>query len=80
MSEVVNFDTHAGIKELAAAGIPKKQAEATVGVIVKVVNANVATKQDLVELELRLVEKLAELTRWAIIIGVALAGLILTFN
>jgi hypothetical protein len=51
------FDTHAAVKKLIAAGMPDEQAEAQVEVLSEVLAANLgelATKQDLKELEMRL--------------------------
>jgi hypothetical protein len=53
----LTFDTHAAVKKLIAAGMPDEQAEAQVEVLSEVLSANLgelATKQDLKELEMRL--------------------------
>ena len=48
------FDTHALVKELAAAGMPEKQAEVLARAQATLIDEQLATKQDLKELELRL--------------------------
>ena len=48
------FDTHAFVKELAAAGMPEKQAEVLARAQATLIDEQLATKQDLKELELRL--------------------------
>jgi hypothetical protein len=53
----LTFDTHAAVKKLIASGMPDEQAEAQVEVLSEVLSANLgelATKQDLRELEMRL--------------------------
>ncbi len=48
------FDTHAFVKELTDAGMPEQQAEVLARTQATLINENLATKQDLKELELRL--------------------------
>ena len=52
------FDTHAFVKELAAAGMPEKQAEVLARAQAKLIDEQLATKQDLKKLELRLKQDL----------------------
>ena len=48
------FDTHAFVKELAAAGMPEPQAEVLARAQARLIDEQLATKRDLKELELRL--------------------------
>ncbi len=53
MSTIV-FDTHAFVKSLTAAGMPEKQAEVLAAAQAKLIDERLTTKQDLLELEMRL--------------------------
>ena len=55
------FDTHAFVKELAAAGMPEKQAEVLARSQATLIDEKLATKQDLKELEARLRRDMKEL-------------------
>ncbi len=55
------FDTHASVKKLQEAGFTTQQAEAQVEVLRAVVEENLATKQDLKELGVRLEHKIEQL-------------------
>jgi hypothetical protein len=60
------FDTHAAVKKLVAAGMPDEQAEAQVEILSEVLSANLgelATKQDLKELEEALRRDLEDVRR-----------------
>lgn len=52
------FNSLGYAKELEAAGIPRNQAEAQANALRKVIDAQLATKQDLHELEYRVILKL----------------------
>jgi len=76
----LTFNTHELIKNLEKAGLSEKQAEAiTTGILLAHDSANVATKGDLREMELRIDKKLVEmrgesiLIRW--MLGVIIAGI-----
>ena len=55
------FDTHAFVKELVAAGMPEKQAEVLARAQATLIDEQLATKQDLKELELRLTLRLGSM-------------------
>ena len=55
------FDTHAFVKELAAAGMPEKQAEVLARAQATLIEEQLVTKQDLKELELRLTLRLGSM-------------------
>ena len=55
------FGTHAFVKELAAAGMPEKQAEVLARAQATLIDEQLATKQDLKELELRLTLRLGSM-------------------
>jgi CRISPR/Cas system-associated endonuclease Cas1 len=69
--EVEMFDTLRYSKILEAVGVSREQAEAHIKIIAEVVETDLATKQDLRELEYRLVIKNAAAV--ATIVGLALA-------
>jgi len=43
-SDTLFFDTHAGIKELTAAGVPEKQAEAQIKILSDLIKKDLVTK------------------------------------
>lgn len=69
------LDTHATIKELEAAGMESRQAEAVVDVISRA-DAEVATKQDIAVLKQDLSLLKADIWR----IGISVGGAILVLN
>jgi len=78
---VVAFNTHELIKSLEKAGLNEKQAEAiSAGILRAHDSADVATKGDLREMELRIDKKLTEmkgestLIRW--MLGLIMAGIV----
>ncbi len=78
----IAFDTLAYVKTLRDAGIPEPQAKAQTSALVAVLKSNtdeLATKQDLRELELRLNAHLkttkSELLKWVIGLFLTQAGL-----
>ena len=73
MSAPINFDTHGCVKQLMGAGFAESQAESVVTVVAMAINENVATKQDLAELETRMTVRM-------VLINLAVAGLILALG
>ena len=67
------FDTHAYIKKLKAVGFTEEQAEVQAQVLSEIIDTNLATKQDLKELEYRMTIKLGTLIHVAISVVAALA-------
>ncbi len=65
------FDTLRYSKTLEAAGISREQAEAHIRIIAEIVEGDLATKQDLKELEYRLIIKLGALV--TAVVGIAVA-------
>ena len=57
----IAFDTHAFVKELTEAGMPEVQAEVLARSQAKLINEQLATKQDLKDLEERLRRDMKEL-------------------
>ena len=57
----IAFDTHAFVKDLTAAGMPEAQAEVLASSQAKLIDAKLATKQGLKELEDRLRSGMKEL-------------------
>ena len=73
------LDTHATIKELEAAGMESRQAEAVVDVISRA-DAEVATKQDLAVLKQDLKQDLSLLKADIWRIGISVGGAVLVLN
>jgi hypothetical protein len=61
MRSPIPFDTHAYVKDLVAAGVPERQAEVHARVLADSVFTQLATKQDLADLEARIEARLKEL-------------------
>ena len=57
----VTFDTHALVKDLTRAGMPEEQAEVLARSQAALIDDNLATKQDLKEMELAARQDLKEL-------------------
>ena len=57
----LTFDTHAFVKELTQAGMPEEQTEVLARSQAMLIDEKLATKQDLKELEMRLVRDMKEL-------------------
>ena len=55
---VITFDTHAYVKKLRAVGFSEEQAEVQAETLSSLINNQLATKQDLRELEERLMYRL----------------------
>ena len=56
----IAFDTLAYAKKLKAVGVPDQQAEIQAETFAEIIDANLATKRDLKELELRLEAQIKE--------------------
>lgn len=70
------FDTLRYSKMLEAVGISRDQAEAHIRIIAEIVEGDLATKQDLRELEYRLVIKLGALVTAVVATAVAVIKLV----
>ena len=70
---VVTFDTLEYANELKASGVPEKQAEAQAKALSKITSSTLATKQDLKDLEGRIIYKLGGY----ITVGLTILGYIL---
>jgi hypothetical protein len=69
------FNTLSYARKLEAAGVERQQAEAHIQIIAEVVEGSLTTKQDLKELEYRLVIKLGA---WVAGVGIASIGALAT--
>ncbi|CAN2042625.1 putative DUF1640 domain-containing protein [Candidatus Magnetomoraceae bacterium gMMP-15] len=67
---ITTFDTYSYIKKLQAVGIPEKQAEAQVEILIEIIGDNLATKKDMLELETKFLTAL-EKTKADLIINMA---------
>ena len=91
MSEAIAFDTHRFVKNLTASGFTEKQAEALANEQVQLLNANLATKADILAVKAELEAKLesvkadlevkietvkGELLKWMVMAMIAQGGLI----
>ena len=61
MSEAIAFDTHRFVKNLTASGFTEKQAEALANEQVQLLNANLATKADILAVKADILAVKAEL-------------------
>ncbi|MCY4154486.1 MAG: DUF1640 domain-containing protein [Gammaproteobacteria bacterium] len=61
MSEAIAFDTHRFVKRLTQTGFTETQAEALADEQVRLLNTNLATKENLLQLEGRLRERMVKL-------------------
>lgn len=69
------FDTLAYAKKLKEAGVPEKQAEIHAEALAEIIDERLTTKQDLKELEYRLIIKLGAMIAASIAIVAALVKL-----
>lgn len=76
MAHAVTFDTLAYAKKLKAVGVPEKQAEVQAETFAAIVEDQLATKQDLKELELRLTIRLGAIVTTGIVVVAALVKLL----
>ena len=81
MSRTIAFDTYAFVKELKSAGLSEEQAEAQSTALSKALEAfqeahlkDLATKQDLRELELRLKHDLTLRLGGMLVVGITLVA------
>ena len=81
MAHAVPFDTHAFVKELKSAGLSEEQAEAQATALSKALGefqeahlSDLATKQDLRELELRLRHDLTLRLGGMLVVGITLVA------
>jgi hypothetical protein len=94
MRNPIPFDTHAFVKRLTAAGVPERQAEVQAEALAEIALAQLATKDDLSnmeqrlrsdiktdirELELRIAERLRQQMLWFFAAQVALFGALVAF-
>jgi hypothetical protein len=68
------FNTLNYARKLETAGVPREQAEAHIQIIAEIIEGDVATKQDLRELEYRLILKLC--TAMVAIVGTVVGGIV----
>ena len=80
MSEAIAFDTHRFVKNLTASGFTEKQAEALANEQVQLLNANLATKADILavkaDLEVKIETVKSDLLKWMVMAMIAQGGLI----
>jgi len=80
MSEAIAFDTHRFVKNLTASGFTEKQAEALANEQVQLLNSNLATKADILdikaELEVKIETVKSDLLKWMVMAMIAQGGLI----
>ena len=69
MDEAIAFDTHRFVKNLTASGFTERQAEALADEQVHLLNANLATKADILAVK-------ADLLKWMVMAMIAQGGLI----
>jgi hypothetical protein len=76
MGKAIAFDTHEYVKKLKSVGFTEEQAEVQATALADLIDEQLATKQDLRELELRLTVKLGALLSAGIVITAALVKLL----
>ncbi len=82
MNEAIAFDTHRFVKHLTATGFTEQQAEALAEEQVAFLNGNLATKADIVRLEVKIAQAKYETIKWTIgiVLGVAALQTTLIFR
>ncbi len=70
------FDTHAYVKRLKAVGFTEEQAEVQTEIVSALIDEKLATRQDLKELEMRMVIRLGAIQAAGIAIVAALVKLL----
>ena len=70
------FNTLKYARKLEAVGLPRDQAEAHIQIIAEVIEGDVATKQDLKELEYRLIIKLSAIVGTIVTLSIAITATI----
>ncbi|MCY4572304.1 MAG: DUF1640 domain-containing protein [Gemmatimonadetes bacterium] len=76
MVEAIAFDTHRFVKRLTESGFTEKQAETLAEEHVALLNANLATKADIAEVEAQIEAVKADLLKWLFGALIAQGGLI----
>ena len=76
MPSTIVFDTLAYAKKLKAAGFTEEQAEVQAEALAEIVDERLATKQDLRELEMRLIIRLGTMMAISIAVVAALVKLL----
>ncbi|MDE0033912.1 MAG: DUF1640 domain-containing protein [Deltaproteobacteria bacterium] len=76
MAEAIAFDTHRFVKRLTESGFTEKQAETLAEEHVALLNANLATKGDIAEVNAQIEAVKADLLKWLFGALIAQGGLI----
>ena len=76
MAEAIAFDTHRFVKRLTESGFTEKQAETLAEEHVALLNANLATKADIAEVNAQIEAVKADLLKWLFGALIAQGGLI----
>jgi hypothetical protein len=74
------FNTLTYAKKLEEVGVTREQAEAHIQIIAEIIEGDVATKQDLKELEYRLVIKLSAILGGIVTLAIAITSAIVKFH
>ena len=74
------FNTLQYAKKLEAVGLSREQAEAHIQIIAEIIEGDVATKQDLKELEYRLVIKLSAILGAIVTLAIAATSAVIKFR
>ncbi len=76
MPEAIAFDTHRFVRRLTDGGFTEEQAETLAEEHVALLNANLATKADIVKVETRIESVKVDLMKWLIGAMIAQGGLV----
>lgn len=74
MQAIITFDTLAYAKKLKAAGFTEQQAEVQAEALKEIIGERLATKQDLIELEMRLKHDLTLRLGGMLVAGIAIVA------
>jgi hypothetical protein len=74
------FNTLQYAKKLEAVGVAREQTEAHIQIIADIIEGDVATKQDIKELEYRLIIKLSAILGTIVTFAIAVTSAIVKFN
>jgi len=74
MQAIITFDTLAYAKKLKAAGFTEQQAEIQTEALKEIIGERLATKQDLIELEMRLKHDLTLRLGGMLVAGIAIVA------
>ena len=77
--EVEMFNTLKYTKQLEEAGIAREQAEAHIQIIAEIIEVDVATKNDLRDLEYRLIIKLSAILGTIVTVAIAITSTLVKF-